>query len=305
MSLIRQQNGASPWLVPPRCLIGRSRVCQLRVACPETSGEHALLRWRNGVWELQDLHSRNGTYIDGHRLGPGRVVGLAEGARLGFGRPDQFHLCDGGPPRPHASGLYSPHPIVEAQDELLFLPGPERVEVTVFSRDRRWWLERDDTTTPIEDGDLVHTRGEAWRLHLPDLGSSTRDADDVAPSLEMLALRFVVSGGAVELQVSRGDVPIELKARAHHALILALARVRLAVHGPWHDDAGWIDQDELLQQLGYDANRFHVEIHRIRRQFAEAGVLDATRIIERREGTKQLRIGVTRLEIVDLGLPAV
>ena len=45
MAEIGKQYDDSTWIIPSRCLIGRSSACQLRVECPETSGEHALLRW--------------------------------------------------------------------------------------------------------------------------------------------------------------------------------------------------------------------------------------------------------------------
>ncbi|MFY0535200.1 FHA domain-containing protein [Nannocystis pusilla] len=295
---IQTQDGSSTRLVPSRCLIGRSSACQLRVDLPETSNEHALLRWRNGVWEMQDLHSRNGTYVDGRRLGAGRLVALREGARLGFGYPDQYTLVDAGPPEPHAVSVRPPHCVVEALDGLLALPGPDEVEVTILERDRRWWIERDDAPRPIGDGEVVLTRTDQWRLHLPELITSTRDAEDVAPSLAALSLRFLVDDdGVVELVASRGDQRIDLKARAHHAPLLALARARLAGQERFAEEQGWIEQEELLRRLGCDANRLHVDLHRIRRQFAAAGIIDAVNIIERREG-RRLRIGVSRLEIV-------
>lgn len=49
--------------------------------------------------------------------------------------------------------------------------------------------------------------------------------------------------------------------------------------------------------LRTDANRLHIDIYRARRQFAEVGVLGATRLIERRTGTRMLRIGVAHLDV--------
>ncbi|MBK9756250.1 MAG: FHA domain-containing protein [Nannocystis sp.] len=34
------------------------------------SGQHAVLEWTGVVWQLQDLGSRNGTYVDNQRVGP-------------------------------------------------------------------------------------------------------------------------------------------------------------------------------------------------------------------------------------------
>lgn len=305
MARIRRHDGSSPWIIPSRCLIGRSSVCAFRVETPETSAEHALLRWRSGAWELQDLHSRNGTYVNGRRLASGGRIGLEMDASLGFGYPDQFTLFDLGPPEPHAVGIEAPFTAIEMQDGLLVLPGPEEPEVALVHRDSRWWLERAEEIHPIGDGDVVVTRAGRFRLHLPEKLPWTRDAADVAPTLATLTLRFVVrdGGDTIELVAIRGDQRIDFKARAHHAPLLALAQARLNARGRFTDELGWVDQEELLRQLGCDTNRLHVDIHRIRRQFAAAGILDAVHVIERREGTRQLRVGVARLEIIDVDRP--
>jgi predicted component of type VI protein secretion system len=95
---LKKIDDSSVWLVPAQCLVGRSRACNMRLTEPKVSGEHALLRWRSGVWELQDLHSHNGTHVDGRLLGSGRRVVLEEGTTVGFGRPDEYVLFDAGPP---------------------------------------------------------------------------------------------------------------------------------------------------------------------------------------------------------------
>jgi hypothetical protein len=46
-----------------------------------------------------------------------------------------------------------------------------------------------------------------------------------------------------------------------------------------------------------DREQLNLDVFRIRKQFALAGVRDAPSIIERRSGTGQLRIGVQRLSI--------
>lgn len=186
MGRIQTQDGARRWLLAAHHLIGRSRSCQLRLATPETSSEHALLRWHSGLWELQDLHSRNGTYVDGRLLSAGRRIGLSEGARLGFGHPDQYVLSDAGPPVPHAVGLAPEQPTVEPSGGLLLLPDPGRPMLTVHHRDNAWWIERDGEVRLATDGDVVVTPAGSWRLHLPELVSSTRDAEGGPASLAAL-----------------------------------------------------------------------------------------------------------------------
>jgi hypothetical protein len=46
--------------------------------------------------------------------------------------------------------------------------------------------------------------------------------------------------------------------------------------------------------------QLNIEVFRIRRQFAAAGVVDAANIVERRPRTRQLRIGTGRVSITTL-----
>jgi hypothetical protein len=182
---------------------------------------------------------------------------------------------------------------------LLTLPDPQAPEVTVLHRDQGWWLETEDGLEPITDGKLVATCRGSFRLCLPEPLPPTRDAMDAALTLASLALSFMVRDGgrSVELVALRGERRIELKTRAHHAPLLVLARARLAERARPGDEQGWVHQEDLIRRLDYDSGRLHVEIHRARRQLAQAGILDAVHVVERREGTRLLRIGVAKLEI--------
>ncbi len=48
--------------------IGRMPECDLQIDSPLVSREHACLRWKSGHWVLEDLHSTNGTFVNGQRL---------------------------------------------------------------------------------------------------------------------------------------------------------------------------------------------------------------------------------------------
>lgn len=293
---------ASDRLLPAYCLVGRSHDCHVRATTLETSGSHALLRWRGDAWELRDLYSRNGTYVDGQLLERGQSAALRQGARLGFGQPDAFVLVDAGPPRPHAVGVAAPYVTREPRDGVLVLPDARGRALTLRRRDHRWWRSDADGEVPTADGEIVVVGGDAWRLHLPGAATSTRDAADGPLTLAALRLRFQVHAGddgseTVELDGRCGERRVDLKERAHHAPLLALARARLADHGRPLADQGWVDQDDLLRRLGCPLNRLHVDVYRIRRQLAAAGVVDADEIVERRGDARSLRIGVARIEI--------
>jgi hypothetical protein len=96
---------------------------------------------------------------------------------------------------------------------------------------------------------------------------------------------------------------IDLEARAHHYVLLTLARRRLADQadpGLSPAEHGWLHQELLLDMLRTDASRLHIDIYRARRQLGQVGVLGAMRLIERRPGTRMLRIGVARLDVQTL-----
>jgi hypothetical protein len=49
--------------------VGRSRASDVVLSDPEVSRRHAQLRFRDGKWILEDLQSRNGTTVNGVRVG--------------------------------------------------------------------------------------------------------------------------------------------------------------------------------------------------------------------------------------------
>ena len=71
MGRLQRSNGEESRLLKQRSILGRSRACTVRLTEPDVSGEHALLRWTGNVWEVQYLHSRNGTFVGDRRLAPG------------------------------------------------------------------------------------------------------------------------------------------------------------------------------------------------------------------------------------------
>ena len=72
-------------------VIGRDPGCDVVIAVPAVSSQHARLSWHGGQLVLEDLGSANGTYVNGERVSrvavkPGTDVRLAE-APLPWGDP--------------------------------------------------------------------------------------------------------------------------------------------------------------------------------------------------------------------------
>ena len=310
--LTKHPDGTSSPVLSPH-LVGRSRLADLRMTEPTVSGEHAVLRWTGREWELHDLGSRNGTIVDGRRLAPGEHVALACGAVIAFGQADNaWRLSDDAPPTIIAVPTEGGEPM-SARNFLLALPSEENPEAVVY-RDAvgDWVLEHGGEAARVADRATVRAGGRDFVLRVPDVIAATRDVSSPAPHLGGLILCFSVSRDEEYVALTARDDhhAIDLGARAHHLVLLTLARSRLEDRqaraasatdrrAPLPDSSeGWVYQDELADKLAMDETHLNVAVFRCRRQLAEAGVLGAAGIIERRRPTREVRLGVARIEIV-------
>lgn len=304
--LAKHPEGTRSIVLSPH-LVGRSRLANLRMAEPTVSGEHAVLRWIGREWELHDLGSRNGTIVDGRRLAPGERTVLGRGSRIAFGQPDNvWELVDESAPT--AVAIASTGDEVGARNHLLALPGEDNPEVVVYRNAAGDWVtERAGETTRVKDGVSLQVGELSYVLRLPDLFTATWDNAAPAPALAGMTLRFAVSSDEeyVALSARSSTGTIDLGSRAHHAVLLTLARSRLedratrgGGNGLPESAEGWVYQDELAEKLAIDETHLNVAVFRCRRQLAEAGIIDAANIIERRRPTREVRLGVSRIEIV-------
>lgn len=287
-----------------RCLVGRSAGATLRINDRRISGEHARLSWDGRRWDVRDLGSRNGTFLDGVRLDPGSSVALQSGACLAFGRRDEiWELSDASPPTlvalAEGSGL-----IRSARDGLLALPDDADPSVTLFERvSGAWAAELEGGLQDLHDQQLVAAGGQTWRLMLPAAHEPTLAEASLRARLEALALRINVSRDEehVEITVLHQDGEFRLPNHAQQYLLVILGRRRLEDRR--RDDLppsehGWVYTEDLLDMLRIDLQHLNVHVFRLRKQLAEAGVAGAANLIERRRSTRQIRIAVADLEIL-------
>lgn len=289
--------------MPARLLVGRAPSCGLRLDDRTVSGEHARLSWVGGRWELRDLGSRNGTFVDGARLDPGVGRDVVRGSRLGFGAEEAtWELADDRSPSALAEEVGG-SAVQLADDGILALPSADRPELTVYCDSRgMWWVERPDAPAePVRDGAVVAAGGRSWRIRLPDAleGTATVEA---GLRLDAVALRFAVSMNEehVELSVVSRGRAIALEPREHGYVLLTLARARIADRELPLAEQGWLDRDRLLKMLAIDANSLNVSIYRARGQLGSAGVDGAAGLVEVRRGQRRLGIEPERIEIVPL-----
>jgi len=288
-------------LLAARHVVGRAPSCDLRLVSKNVSGIHAEVLWNGEHWTLQDLASRNGTFVDGRRLTAGERVALHEGATLAFGVAEQgYTLVSAEPPRLFARA--SDGTVVVAEDELLCLPGPEKCELSIFCEaDGRWVVESEAGKRSLDQQDLVVAGGLPWRVTPPASIAQTRDVRaGTGIDVQDIGLEFTLSrdGEHVSGKIVGTEPVLELEFRAHLFLLVALVRARLADAGQPGlpiSEHGWVYRDELTRELDIDLQLLNLWIFRARQQLARSGLRGAGQAIERRAGTHQLRIGVERI----------
>jgi hypothetical protein len=286
-----------------RHVIGRAATCDLRLGSPNVSGIHAEIVWSGESWTLQDLGSRNGTFIDDRRLAAGERTEVHEGATLAFGLPEHsYSLVCASPPLLLATA--SDGTVVVAEDELLCLPAPEACELSIFREaDGRWVVESETSKRTLDQQELVIAGGLPWRVTLPASIVQTREVQlEREMDVQDIALDFALSrdGEHVSGKLVTRATSFELEFRAHLILLVVLARARLGDAAQRHlpaSEHGWVYRDELLRELDVDLQLLNLWIFRARQQLARTGLRGAGQLIERRAGTHQLRIGVARLSV--------
>ena len=302
MAVLERSGAAIRCHLLARHLVGRSSLAHLRIADPSVSAEHAIVSWSGRGWEVHDLGSRNGTTVDGRRLGAGERASLVRGAAIGFGSEAHvWRLVDDGPPVALAVPVDGGEPIAGEHD-LLALPDRDEPVLTVYRDGAGSWVsDRDGAVERVASGGEVVAGDRRFMLHLPDVVAPTLEAADRPLTLDAITLAFRVSRDEeyVALAARAGDRAVDLGARAHHALLLALARAWLRDRddGVTETSRGWVYQEELGQGLGLDEPHLNVTIFRCRQQVAGAGIAGAAAIVERRRPTRQIRLGVPRIEI--------
>lgn len=288
-----------------RALVGRAPGCKIRLDDPWVSGEHASIYWRDEGWELHDLGSRNGTWVNEYRVPQGGRAVIRAGMNLAFGSTKLvWHLVDDGPPVATARGLEG-QGVVRAEGGMLLLPNDDEPVASVYEADLGWHLDGEGGTRLVADQELIEAGGSRWVLELPDggavLAETSAQSSRAWLSFATIGLRFRVSLDQehVSLAVVMGSIERQLAPRAYHELLLVLARSRLddKARGLPEPECGWVYTDDLARMVASEPTKVNVDIFRARQQLQKQGVTDAARLVERRPTTRQLRLGVERIEI--------
>ncbi len=282
--------------LPSRALVGRSSSCVVAFEDRTVSGEHAVFVYARGLWSVRDLGSRNGTRVDGVVVRSGESVGVKKGSAIDVGSVTVTLLSDG-PPGPAV--VSENGAVIDSSGGVLPLSQSDSPSSFLVENSPTWCIESADGVRSVADGDLVLVDGKPWTLFLPTL-----EAADVRSTVKPMDSPLLVTRITLEFFTSAGEDLVELvikntehrvPARVSNYLLLLLARARLADNTTAQEDRGWVSSNELAKQLSFDLERLNLEVYRARFSLASLGVADASRIIERRAVTRQLRIGTERI----------
>jgi pSer/pThr/pTyr-binding forkhead associated (FHA) protein len=115
-----------------RFIVGRAPGCELRLADPRVSGEHAAIYFEEGHWRLRDLASSNGTRLNGEPIQPGARHALLRGDVITFGSSaEAWELIDEQAPTEEGIRETSPVAVTMSQVVLEFYVGPALPDLEV------------------------------------------------------------------------------------------------------------------------------------------------------------------------------
>lgn len=303
MALLKHRATGQRYSLSSSYIVGRAPASNLELSNRMASSTHAEILWNGSAWELRDLGSRNGTFVGTRRLMSGERVTIRREARIAFGdAEDPYELEDDGPP--NAVAFNDDGRREESEDGFLILPHPEQPVLTIFDEGGGIWVAEssDGTRRRVSNGDALVVEGQLWRIELPRILEVTWKPGAAQMSLSGVTMRFAVSRDEEHVGVSllQGNDVVALPSRIHHYLLLTLARARLEDRldpDASEAEAGWMSVDELLDTLRIEESHLNVYICRARKDLVRAKVHGATDLIERQPASRQLRLGVEKLEI--------
>lgn len=302
MGRIRQPAASSSTVLDSDAIVGRASQCAVRVHDQRVSNEHAALRWSGRNWIVRDLGSTNGTWLNGELVKPGSDQPLTQGDRLAFGAKEILWIFEeDSAPEPMLCPLDGGDPCIMA-DGVIAVPSIDNASASIFrGADGSWTLEMQDRASPIFAGSVVEVAGTRWRFSCPQKLEATTKTRPLR-LIQESRLAFDVSSDEehVRVIVECAEEQVSISNLSAAYLLLTLARVRIQEQGNVPAaESGWIHRDDLIRMLHCGEQQLNVWVHRIRARFAKSDFLDYASIIERREGTGQLRVGVENCAIHD------
>jgi hypothetical protein len=300
MGTLKHVHSASMAILSRETTVGRSAHCGLLLQDRVVSALHACIRWSVTGWEIRDLGSTNGTYLNGNRLRAAETRLIATGDAIAFGTlENRYEVVETGPPM--LTAVSDDGEMVRADGPLLVLPSTESPLITIYrDADGAWQIEGSAAaaTATLGDGSTFQALGRTWRLMVPEGVTRTQGAEGI--DVRHSAIHFLVSPDEERVQIvvrGRGQ-EVSIASRASNYMLLTLARHRLCdlEAGITEDEAGWVLLEDLARALATTPEHINVDVYRVRKRLG-AIFCNAAEIIERRTGTGQLRIGIRDMQV--------
>ncbi len=277
-----------------RTVLGRAPSCGVVSDDARVSGEHLVLTWQDERWCVRDLGSSNGTWVNGSRLAAGQKHPLEASAILGIGSQDSvWTLEDTSAPNAWAHAADGTR--VQARGGVLLLPTAQSPELALMLGKQGWLVDDDETT--LQDGAVVHAGGQSWTLRLPHHVAPTIDAR----SAPVLHFRISQDEEFCEIAVQKGAERVPNPPRSFNYMLLTLARLRRKDQDLAPESQGWVHQEDLANMLRVEPTTINVQVHRARQSLGQLAPGLGAELVERRNRTRQLRLGLDRFEIERIG----
>jgi hypothetical protein len=299
---LRASQSKESYTLETYCIVGRRPSSGVTLDDPRVSHEHACLKYSAKGWSVRDLGSTNGTWLNGQKIAPGNDFVVRAGDTLAFGDGAlAWTLEDASAPEPMAVSLFGAEPAILTEGAIL-LPSSDQPVASVFrGADGGWTLESGDRVRSIAPGDVFEVNGGTWRFSCPSEWQATAKIQRVRLVTESV-LHFDVSDDEehVTLNVEFDGERLPFGHSNAYYFLLTLARLRNADQRAQREsEAGWTHREELMTMLKCGEQQLNVWVFRVRSKFSSKDFLDYASIVERRDGTGQLRIGVPRNVIRD------
>jgi hypothetical protein len=280
--------------------VGRAPGSQLLISDRIVSNFHAEIRWTGTCWQVRDLGTKNGTWLDGQRLQHGETRAFRSEATLSFGDPaNEWQVADDAPPCVVIKQVPE-GPELHLSRAPLPLPDAERVLAMVFADEEgRLVLETEAGSRILRDGDGFEVDGVRYVALVPQVVRSTTYAVKRKARVREIELMVRVSSNEehVSLDVNIDGTIHALPAQAHNEFIPALAREWLEDRrlGRAPEQLGWLERDELCRRLNESELTLNKWVQRLRERFSALDLADFANIVERRP--RELRLGVANIRI--------
>lgn len=279
--------------------VGRDAHCQLILRERAVSSIHASILWRNSEWQVRDLGSTNGTFVNGRRLPAGNSRALKPGDKLAFGeKSHRWVLVDDGPPM--LAAIRSGDGALRlAVDGILALPDEASALCVVVEQSPGVWVLTPGEQ-PVLDQQTLTVGGDTWSLRVPAVVLNTVPLGNTDWSADDIELEFAVSSDEEQVQITirhRNDVQV-LASKAEFYLLLTLARERIADAGAGvgDEDAGWLEISDLCDALRISECHLNIQVHRARAHLSSLSVLGPGGILSRSRAG-QIRIATGKLTV--------